>query len=49
MEEEVRQILARAVQNKNKLGDLALQYFGANNGVDLDIPENRPHEPLDFT
>jgi plasmid stability protein len=47
MEEEVRQILKRAVSAPERLGDLALQQFGPDHGVDLEIPPRTPHEPLE--
>ncbi len=43
MEEEVRQILKRAVKSPEKLGSLALQFFGKRNG-DLQLPRRAPHE-----
>ena len=49
MEEEVRRILIRAVNAPNRLGDLALQFFGQENGVDLSLPQHRPQDPEDFT
>jgi len=48
MEEEVRQILKQAVTNPIKLGDMALQLFGETHGVELELPEHTPHEPLDL-
>ncbi len=48
MEEEVRQILERAVAVPERLGRLALECFGPEHGVELDLPERRPHEPLRF-
>lgn len=45
MEEEVRQILKRAVAAPERLGDLALEYFGAN-GVELELPAREPHDPM---
>lgn len=45
MEEEVRRILERAVAAPDRLGDLALKYFGAS-GVELELPAREPHEPL---
>lgn len=45
MEEEVRQILRRAVSAPERLGDLALEYFG-DDGVDLELPSREPHEPM---
>ena len=46
MEEEVRQILRRVVTAPERLGDLALNYFGPD-GVDLDIPPRQTHDPAD--
>ena len=48
MEEEVRQILKRAVAPPERLGDLFLKVFGPDRGVDLEIPPREPHEPMDF-
>lgn len=48
MEEEVRQILKRTVEAPERLGDLALNYFGQANGVELETPNHEPHEPLNF-
>ena len=48
MEEEVRRILRRAVAAPEKLGDLALNLFGPEHGVELEIPERMPHDPLDL-
>lgn len=45
MEEEVRRILKRAVLAPERLGDLALEYFG-DDGVDLELPRREPHEPM---
>lgn len=45
MEEEVRCILREAVSAPERLGDLALQIFGREHGVDLELPERIPHEP----
>jgi plasmid stability protein len=45
MEEEVRQILTRAVAAPDRLGDLALKYFGAR-GVELELPPREPHDPM---
>ena len=49
MEEEVRQVLKRAVSAPERLGDLALNVFGPDHGVDLEIPSRPPHDPLDLT
>lgn len=49
MEEEVRQILNQAVAAPEKISSLFKQYFGKDNGVDLDLENNRkPHNPMDF-
>ena len=48
MEEEVRQILRRAVSAPEKLGDMALSLFGPEHGVELEIPERTPHDPPDL-
>lgn len=48
MEEEVRQILKRAVAPPERLGDLFLKVFGPDRGADLEIPSREPHEPMDF-
>lgn len=48
MEEEVRQILKRAVAPPERLGDLFLKVFGPASGVDLDLPPREPHEPPDL-
>lgn len=45
MEEEVRQILRRAVVAPERLGDMALRYFGAE-GVELELPSRDPQEPV---
>lgn len=48
MEEEVRQILKRAVSPPERLGDLFLKAFGPARGADLDLPPREPHEPVDL-
>lgn len=48
MEEEVRQILRRALAAPDRLGQFALQCFGPVHGADLDLPPRPPHEPLDL-
>lgn len=49
MEEEARRVLKDAVRAPDYLGDLALRIFGPQHGVDLQLPERTPHEPLDLT
>ena len=49
MEEEVRRILSQAVLSPNKISDVFIKYFGPDNGIDLDFPNQKvPHEPMDF-
>ncbi len=40
--------LERTVEAPERLGDLALEYFGHGNGIELDIPARKSHEPMDF-
>ncbi len=49
MEEEVRRILQEAVSAPERLGDLAVRMFGPTHGVDLELPDRGPHEPVDFS
>lgn len=49
MEEEARQILRRAVAAPDRLGDLAVRFFGSEYGVDLDLPAHPSHKPLEFS
>ena len=48
MEEEVRQIIRRAVAAPERLGELAVRCFGPAHGVELDLPPRPPHEPMDL-
>ena len=48
MEEEARRILRQAVNTPKRLGDLSMQFFGAESGVELELPQHVPHEPLSF-
>lgn len=48
MEEEVRQILTRAVSPPERLADLFLKVFGPARGADLELPPREPHDPLDL-
>ena len=48
MEEEVRQILKRAVLPPERLGDVFLKVFGPARGADLDLPPREPEEPPDL-
>jgi len=49
MEEEVRQILKNTVEAPERLGDLALEYFGRANGVELETLVRKAHDPIDFS
>jgi len=49
VEEEVRHIIEQAVSNPEKLGEMAKKYFGASCGMELKIPEYKPHYPLDLS
>ncbi len=46
MEEEVRRIIQRTVAAPRRLSQLALQCFGPENGVELELPLRQPHEPV---
>lgn len=46
MEEEVRQILKRAVAPPERMGDLFLKVFGANRGANLELSPRESHEPV---
>lgn len=46
MEEETRRIIRDAVATPERIGDIAVQMFGADHGVDLDLPEREPHQPV---
>ena len=49
MEEEARRIINQAVSAPEKLSDVFEQYFGLENGIDLDhLRERQPHNPMDF-
>lgn len=53
MEEEARRILndtCSPVEAPKSLGELALELFGPEGGVELDLPpRDRPREPPDFS
>ena len=49
MEEEVRQIIKRAVTTPENLGDLAVRLFAeAYDGEELSLPRRDTSEPLNF-
>jgi plasmid stability protein len=49
IEEAVRRLITRTVQAPARLGDLALECFGADHGASLDGFERNPHEPVTFS
>jgi plasmid stability protein len=49
MEEEIRRILRRAVAAPERLGDLAVEYFGKDHGVDLSLPPRESVEPPELS
>lgn len=48
MEEEVRRIIRHAVAPPERLGDLALEFFGESHGVTIELPDRVPHKPIDL-
>lgn len=49
MEEEARQIISQVVTAPERISDVFRKYFGYENGVNLDIPDQRkPHNPMDL-
>lgn len=48
MEEEVRRIIRRAVAVPERLGDLAVSFFGRTHGAELELPLRPLHEPVDL-
>jgi len=48
MEEEVRRIIMQAVSSPYRLGDMALDIFGADFGVELMPNKKAPHEPVNL-
>ena len=46
MEEETRRIIRQAVATPERIGDLAVKLFGPAHGVDLELPERAPHQPV---
>lgn len=49
MEEEVRQIISHAIATPEKITTVFRKYFGLKNGLNLETPLKKPHEPMDFT
>ena len=48
MEEEVRRIIMQAVASPVRLGDMAVDIFGADFGVELRLEKQPPHEPMNL-
>jgi plasmid stability protein len=48
MEEEVRRIIQRSVASPERLGQLALECFGPAHGVELELPDRQPHQPIEL-
>lgn len=48
MEEEVRRVLAEAVLPPPNLGQLALELFGEEHGVELELLPREVSDPPDF-
>lgn len=46
MEELVRRILRAAVSGPNRLGDLAVDLFGPEHGVELELPPREVEDPI---
>lgn len=46
MEEETRRIIKEAVSTPERIGDVAVHLFGPDHGVDLELPEREPHQPV---
>lgn len=49
MEEEIRRIITQAVSAPMDLGDMAIDYFGTQTGIDLELPKHPPQQPIDFS
>ena len=48
MEEEVRRLIRRSVAAPKNIGKLAVELFGSAHGIDLELPDRQPHEPVDL-
>lgn len=48
MEEEARQIIYQAVSAPESISSVFKKYFGYENGINLEISDRKPHEPMDF-
>ena len=48
MEEEVRPIIIQAIAAPIRLSDMAIEYFGTEAGVDLELDKQPAHDPVDL-
>lgn len=48
MEELVRRILKDVTSRPANIGTFFLKCFGAENGIELEIPSRQTHEPIDL-
>lgn len=48
MEEEARRIIYQAVSAPDQISKIFQKYFGAENGIDLNLDQRKPHKPMDF-
>ena len=48
MEEEIRRIITQAVTAPERLGDMALDFFGEDFGVETTPDKQAAHEPIDL-
>ena len=49
MEEEARRILRQSVATPENIGDLALQLFGSQHVIDLQLAPREPHLPEELS
>lgn len=48
MEEEVRQIILKAVNVPERMSSVFQKHFGAKNGVAVKTSKRKAHEPMEF-
>jgi antitoxin FitA len=48
IEEEARRIISQAVSAPPKISAVFKAYFGPEHGIDLDVLQRKPHNPMDF-
>lgn len=37
-----------SIEEEMRLGDMAVEYFGVKDGIDLELEKKPPHEPMGF-